>query len=165
MWETIQDLVRGGSTVLLTTQYMEEADRLADDIVVIDQGRKIAQGTANELKAQIGGERVEVILSDAGDIPAARSVLEGLSVGEVQVDEQTRRLTAPVSGGVDVLKQVLERFEDQRVDIVDVGPGARPWTTSSCRSPAMPPRRPRRRTESGRPKRRRADAREKEAVR
>src|SRR5213080_1291204 len=62
MWQTIEDLARGGSTVLLTTQYMEEADRLADDIAVIDRGRKIAQGTANQLKAQIGGERIEVVV-------------------------------------------------------------------------------------------------------
>jgi ABC-2 type transport system ATP-binding protein len=113
--------VRGGSTVLLTTQYMEEADRLADAIVVIDKGRKIAQGTAIELKSQIGGERVEVILSDPGDIPAARSILGELSVGEVQIDEQSRRLTVPVTGGVDILKQVLQRFADQKVDVVDVG--------------------------------------------
>jgi ABC-2 type transport system ATP-binding protein len=165
MWETIQDLVRGGSTVLLTTQYMEEADRLADDIVVIDRGRKIAQGTANELKAQIGGERVEVILSDPGGIPAARSILEGLSVGDVQIDEQTRRLTAPVAGGVDVLKQVLQRFEDQNVDIVDVGT-RRPTLddvflslTGHAAEEAVEA------DGSARPKRRRADVREKEAVR
>src|SRR5688572_18115429 len=75
MWVTIQDLVRRGSTVLLTTQYMEEADRLADDIVVIDRGKMIAQGTADQLKTQIGGERVEMVLASFSDAPAAQSVL------------------------------------------------------------------------------------------
>ena len=121
MWETIQDLVRGGATVLLTTQYMEEADRLADDIVVIDRGKMIAQGSADQLKTQVGGERVELVLANIGDAPAATSVLAERAVGEVQIDEQTRRVTAAVSGGADVLRDVLQQLATRNVPVVDVG--------------------------------------------
>jgi ABC-2 type transport system ATP-binding protein len=121
MWDTIHELVQVGSTVLLTTQYMEEADRLADDIVVIDRGRMIAHGSPDELKTQVGGERIETVLADSADLHPAQTILAGLSIGDVQLDEQTRRLTASVTGGVDVLRQVLQRLGDANIAVVDVG--------------------------------------------
>ena len=121
MWETIQELVRGGSTVLLTTQYMEEADRLADDVVVIDRGQMIAHGQPDQLKTRIGGERIEVVLSDSTDIPSARSILAELSAGEIRVEEHTCTVTAAVTGGVDVLRRVLQLLKDRAVPVDDVG--------------------------------------------
>ncbi|HMC37239.1 MAG TPA: ATP-binding cassette domain-containing protein [Actinomycetota bacterium] len=121
MWETIQELVRGGSTVLLTTQYMEEADRLADTVVVIDRGRMIAQGPPDQLKTRIGGERIEVVLADSAGIQQARSILSELSAGEIRVEPQTCTVTAAVTGGVDVLRQVLQLLKDRAIPVEDVG--------------------------------------------
>ncbi|HYO00126.1 MAG TPA: ATP-binding cassette domain-containing protein [Actinomycetota bacterium] len=121
MWETIQSLVSKGATVLLTTQYMEEADRLADDIVVIDKGQKIAQGTATELKSQIGGERIGVVLVDIDDLSTAQTILMKFAVDEVQVDEQARQITAGVAGGAEDLRQVLQLLSDSSIRLADVG--------------------------------------------
>ncbi len=121
LWETIRELVRNGSTLLLTTQYMEEADRLADNIVVIDQGRVIAEGTADRLKTKLGGERVEIVVERKSDIRRAQTALGAVAVGEVQIDHETRRLTAAVDGGAEALRAALQRLHRSQVAVVDVG--------------------------------------------
>jgi ABC-2 type transport system ATP-binding protein len=121
MWEVIGELVSQGATLLLTTQYLEEADLLCDDIVVIDHGRQIARGNADELKSQIGGERVELVIEHAENLPRAREALAGFATGDVLVEEHTRRVTAPVSGGAGILTQVLREMDGNAIHILDIG--------------------------------------------
>ena len=120
LWEVIENLVADGTTVLLTTQYLEEADQLAEDIVVIDRGKVIAKGTSETLKDSVGGDRVEIIVKDAGTLPAAAQALAALSENEPTIDEVDRRVTVPVSGGSTVLVDVVRGLDSAGVVLEDL---------------------------------------------
>jgi ABC-2 type transport system ATP-binding protein len=121
MWDVIRSLVREGTTLLLTTQYLEEADELADLIAVVDHGRIIARGTADELKAEVGGERIEVVIRDRERIPAAGEILARHGIGSSVLDEHTRKLTVPAQGGASTLVNVVRDLGEAGIEIDDVG--------------------------------------------
>jgi ABC-2 type transport system ATP-binding protein len=118
LWGVIESLVSEGTTVLLTTQYLEEADKLADDIVVIDHGRVIAHGTAEVLKDQIGGDRIEVTVADVDRVGDAQVVLGPIFGGESLIAESM--VSGPVSGGSTVLVDVVRLLDSQNIAIADL---------------------------------------------
>ncbi len=121
MWDVIRSLVREGTTLLLTTQYLEEADELADTIAVVDHGRIIARGTADELKSQVGGERIEVVVHDRAEMARAVEILSRDAHGDCTVDDHTRRITVPAAGGASTLVQVVRDLDEAGIGIDDIG--------------------------------------------
>ncbi|MFF6958125.1 ATP-binding cassette domain-containing protein [Streptomyces sp. NPDC088197] len=121
LWEVIQELVAGGTTLLLTTQYLEEADHLAHDICVIDHGKVIARGTSDQLKAQTGGERVEVVVHERDRISDAARALAGFGKGDAKIEEHQRKITVPVTGGAKLLAEVIRDLDAQGIEIDDIG--------------------------------------------
>jgi ABC-2 type transport system ATP-binding protein len=119
LWDVIRDLVTQGTTLLLTTQYMEEAEQLADDILVIDRGQQIAQGTAEKLKTEIGGERMEIAIGSDANVIDAQRILAVFAAGDVHVQE--RALTVPITGGAGTLTQALRALDTDGIDVLDVG--------------------------------------------
>ena len=120
MWAIIQDLVAAGTTVFLTTQYLEEADYLAQQIAVIDQGRVIATGTADELKTQIGGERLELTVAPGSDLDAALHVLSPYRSGEIRVDADQGCLTVPMKQGTHHLAAIVRDLDAAQISLTDL---------------------------------------------
>ncbi|MEV8074931.1 MULTISPECIES: daunorubicin resistance protein DrrA family ABC transporter ATP-binding protein [Streptomyces] len=121
VWDSVRALVAGGTTVLLTTQYLEEADRLASRVTVIDRGRSIADDSPDGLKSRVGGDRVEVVVAERADIPRVVKVVARVADGEPEADETELRVHAPVTDRVTALTDVARTLQDEGVRVEDIG--------------------------------------------
>ena len=121
MWDLIRSLVADGATLLLTTQYLEEADQLCDNIIVVDHGRVIAEGTADDLKTMVGGERLEVVVSDAAMLGRARELLAAVATGEISIDAHTRHLIVPCAVGTGPLVEAIRLLDGAGIEASDIG--------------------------------------------
>ena len=121
VWEAVRALAREGTTVLLTTQYLDEADQLASAISVVDHGRVIASGSPAELKSQLGGDRLDVVLHDIADLPRAAEVLAKVSGTEPETDADNRRLSAPVTDPLTALGEAVHALRDADLAVEDIG--------------------------------------------
>ena len=131
MWQVVKDLTRGGVTIFLTTQYLEEADQLADQIALLDHGTLIAEGTPEELKRMIPGGHIRLRFTDAGTLGKARAILARPAytagqvgtageVGTAQADEEALTLEVPTGGSVPELRGILARLEDHGLDVAEL---------------------------------------------
>ncbi|MFE1507383.1 ATP-binding cassette domain-containing protein [Streptomyces sp. NPDC058726] len=121
VWDSVRALVAGGTTVLLTTQYLEEADRLASRITVIDQGRSIADDTPDGLKNLVGGDRIEVVVAERSDIPRVVKVVARVADGEPESDDSELRVHGSVTDRVAALTDVARTLQDEGVRVEDIG--------------------------------------------
>jgi ABC-2 type transport system ATP-binding protein len=121
VWHFIEELVAGGTTVLLTTQYMEEAERLADQIVVIDTGKVIADGTAEQLKGRLGGDLLEVRVARVADLDRAAALLGEIARSEPRIDRDQQRASVPTTGGTALLIAAGRRLEEESIALDDLG--------------------------------------------
>ncbi len=114
MWDVIQELKKGGATILLTTQYLDEADKLADRIAVIDHGKVIAEGTANELKSKIGKNRLELVIEKHSDLEKIKNIL---SINDLSINKDERSVSIPMEGAVKDIKNILNKLEESHIEI------------------------------------------------